>query len=420
MSLFSGIGAGLNIDARSTSPVSPQQSGGGYFGGLFRQPVAGVPVNRDSALTYGAVWACVRLISEHIAMMPQRVYLSADDKREVASGHPVDRLLYRQANPETNAFDFKQAMLAAALLQGNGLAEIETLRNGEPGALWQIEWDRVNPTRDNAGRLLYEISNGGAANTYLRPDQVLHLRGFSLDGITGLSVIAFAKQAISLGLATEQFGAAFFGNGAMPGGVIEWADGAVTPDEWGPDAAKNLKASWKKEHRGAGRNGGLGVLEPGQRFKAISIAPNEAQFLESRKFGITEVCRWFGIPPHKLADLERATNSNIEMQNIEYVTDCLMRWAVRWEQEVNGKLLRGDYYTKISFNSLLRGDLKTRQEYYKTMMDRGAYSINDVLALEDRNPVEGGDLRLVQMNMVSLDYANQNRNTIQQKGNADV
>lgn len=416
MSLFSGIGAGLNIDARSTAPVDPSHSGGGVFSGLFRPPIAGVPVNRDSALTYGAVWACVRLISEHIAMMPQRVYISTNDKREVASNHPVDHLLYRQANPETNAFDFKQSLVAAALLQGNGIAEIEALRNGDPGAFWQMEWDRVNPTRDAAGKLIYEISNGGAANTYLRPDQVLHLKGFSLDGLSGLSVVAFAKQAISLGLATEQFGAAFFGNGALPGGVIEWGDGATTPEDWGSNAAKNMKSTWNKRHQGAARGSGIEILEPGQRFRAISISPNEAQFLESRKFGITEVCRWFGIPPHKLADLDRATNSNIEMQNIEYVTDCLMRWAVRWEQEINAKLLRGDYYTKVSFNSLLRGDLKTRQEYYKTMMDRGVYSINDVLALEDRNPVENGDLRLVQMNMVSLDYANQNRNTIQQKG----
>src|SRR5690606_30970563 len=112
--------------------------------------------------------------------------------------------------------------------------------------------------------------------------------------------------------------------------------------------------------------------------------------------------------------------NNIEAQNIEYVTDCLMRWAVRLEQEINAKLLRGNYYNKINFSSLLRGDLKTRQEYYKTMMDRAVFSINDVLALEGRNPVEGGNLRLVQTNMVSLDYANQNRNTIQQKGNADV
>ncbi|WP_297533493.1 phage portal protein [Thalassolituus sp.] len=416
MSLFEGIGAGLNFDARKTG-VDPigSPAGRGLFGFTFRKPIAGVPVNEESALTYSAVWDCVRLISEHIAMMPHRVHEQKGEKREVASGHAVDHLLYRQANPETNAFDFKQSLIAAALLGGNGLAEIDRVRSGEPGALWQIEWDRVNPTRDSAGRLVYEISNGGAANTYLRPQDVLHLKGFSVDGVVGLSPIMFAKQCISLGLAMEQFAAAFFGNGAIPGGVIEWKDEAQQPEEWGPDAARNQKKTWAKSHRGAANHGGIEIMEPGQTFKAIGIPPEASQFLESRKFGVTEICRWYGVPPHKLADLERSTNSNIEAQNIEYVTDCLMRWAVRFEQEVNAKLLRGNYYNKINFNSLLRGDMKTRQEYYKTMLDRGVYSINDVLGLEDRNPVDGGDLRMVPLNMVSLEQAAKNGNTIQQK-----
>lgn len=416
MSLFEGIGAGLNFDARKTGvdPVG-SPSGRGLFGFTFRKPIAGVPVNEESALTYSAVWDCVRLISEHIAMMPHRVHEQKGDKREVASNHAVDHLLYRQANPETNAFDFKQSLIAAALLGGNGLAEIDRVRSGDPGALWQIEWDRINPTRDSAGRLVYEISNGGAANSYLRPDDVLHLKGFSIDGVVGLSPIMFAKQCISLGLAMEQFAAAFFGNGAIPGGVIEWKDESQQPEAWGPDAARNQKKTWAKSHRGASNHGGIEIMEPGQTFKAIGIPPEASQFLESRKFGVTEICRWYGVPPHKLADLERSTNSNIEAQNIEYVTDCLMRWAVRFEQEVNAKLLRGNYYNKINFNSLLRGDMKTRQEYYKTMLDRGVYSINDVLGLEDRNPVEGGDLRMVPLNMVSLEQAAKNGNTIQQK-----
>ena len=231
----------------------------------------------------------------------------------------------------------------------------------------------------------------------------------------GLSPIMFAKQCISLGLAMEQFAAAFFGNGAIPGGVIEWRDAAVQPKDWGPDSARYQRNTWKKSHKGAANHGGIEIMEPGQTFKAIGIPPEASQFLESRKFGVTEICRWYGVPPHKLADLDRSTNSNIEAQNIEYVTDCLMRWAVRFEQEVNAKLLRGNYYNKINFNSLLRGDMKTRQEYYKTMLDRGVYSINDVLGLEDRNPVDGGDLRMVPLNMVSLEQAAKNGNTIQQK-----
>lgn len=419
MSIFSGVGAGLNISAaRTTTPESPDGFGnsGGFLGNLFKRPTAGVPVNRDIALTYGAVWTAVSKISQHIAMMPQRVYANENGKRSVDYNNPVDDLLYRQANPEMNAFDFRQVMMACALLQGNGFAEIERLRSEEPGALWHIDWDRVNPDRDNQGRLFYEISNGGAANTYLRPDQCLHLKGFSMDGITGLSPVSYAKQVISLGLAMEQYGSAFFGNGALPGGVIEWGDNAIPPEEWDSTAAKNMKRTWNRNHRGSQKTSALEILEPGQKFRTISIAPEEAQFLQSRKFGITEIARWFNMPPHKMGDLERATNSNIEAQNIEYVTDCLQPWATRFEQEVNAKLLHGKNYTKVGFNSLLRGDLKTREAYYKTMLDRGVYSINDVLELEDRNPVVGGDLRLVQMNMVSLEQAAKMGNTIQQKG----
>lgn len=416
MSFISAIGQGLTISAARTTSVDPvSHSGGGLFGGMFRRPTAGVPVNNDTALTYSAVFGSVRLISEHIAMMPHRVYVSDGEKRSVASDHAVDRLLYRQANPETNSFDFKQSLVASALLRGNGFAEIETARDGSPIALWRIDWDRVNPVRDSRGRLLYEISNNGQANSYLTPDKGLHLKGFSVDGVTGISVVEYAKQSISLGLAQEQFGAAFFGNGARPGGVIEWYENAVTPDGWGNDAAKNMKSSWNKNHKGAGRSGGIEVLEPGQKYKTIGIAPNEAQFLESRKFSVTDIARWFGVPPHKLADLERSINANIEAQNIEYVVDCLARWAVRFEQEINAKLLSGNYYNKLNFNSLLRGDLKTRQEFYKTMMDRGVYSINEVRAMEDANPVEHGDLRLVQMNMTSLELAHKNGSTAMSK-----
>ena len=413
MSIINSIANGLAFNAsRTTSATRPNDSSG-IFGALFSRPVAGEPVNKDTALTYDAVFACVRLISEHLAMMPHRVYVSDGDQRSIDSSNPVDRLLYRQANEETNAFDFKQSLFAAALLQGNGLAEIERLRDGTPVALWWIDWERVSLARTSTGRLVYEVRNNNQANTYLQPSNVVHLKGFSLDGLSGLSVIAFAKQAISLGLAMEKFGAAFFGNGAMPGGVIEWSDSAVQPEGWNNQAAKNMKRSWNKNHRGAGRNGQIEILEPGQTFKGISIAPDEAQFLESRQFGVTEICRWFGVPPHKLAQLDRATNANIEMQNIEYVTDCLMRWAIRYEQEINAKLLTGNEYNKFSFNSLLRGDLKTRQEFYKTMMDRGVYSINEVRALEDENPVSGGELRLVQMNMTSLEQANSNGHTAQ-------
>lgn len=420
--IFDSLGAGLaSITAsRTTVPddVYPSR-GGGRFGLTFQRPIAGVPVDRDAALTYSAVWACVHLISNHIAMMPWRVFERLGDSRQIAADHPADGILYRVANDETNSFEFRKALMLQALLQGNGISEIERTRNGDPAALWSIDRDRVNAARDSRGRLVYEIAERGQPNSILMPSDVIHLRGGpTVDGVMGLSVIDFAKQCISHGLAMEQFGAAFFGNGAMPGGVIEWRENATQPDEWGGDAAKNLKSSWLKTAKGARNYGGVQILEPGQTYKAISISPEQAQFLESRKFGVTEICRWFGMKPHKIAELERSTNNNIEAENISYVIDTLSPWAVRLEQEVDFKLFGRNtrYYNKMNMAALLRGDLKARAEFYQKMRDLGAYCIDEIRAFEDLNPLDNGlgQLRLVQMNMMTVEQANANGNTAQQ------
>ncbi|MDP2610033.1 MULTISPECIES: phage portal protein [unclassified Oceanobacter] len=417
--IFDSLGSGLaNITAaRHTEPDDLYPAtGGGLFGLTIRRPIAGVPINRDSALTYSAVWACCELITKHLAMMPWRVMKRTGKARSIATDHPADAILYRIANDETNSYEFRKSLVLSALLQGNGLSEIERNRFGEPVSFWGIDWDRVNPDRDNRGRLIYDIAETGQPNTVLKPSDVIHLRGGpSVDGISGLSVIQYAKECFSHGLAMEQFGSGFFGNGAMPGGVIEWKDEAVQPEGWGSTSARNMKKTWLNSHRGAKNHGGVEILEPGQTYKAIAISPENAQFLESRQFGIAEVCRWFGVPPHKVAELSRSTNNNIESQNIEYVTDTLSPWAVRLEQEVDFKLFGRDtsHYNRINLGGLLRGDMAARQAFYQSMMDRGVYSIDEVRALEDLNPLDNdlGKLRMVQMNMATVEQANATGNT---------
>lgn len=426
MGLFDGLSAGLQFNAaRTSAPDDVYPASGGLFGLAFRKPVAGVPVHADSAMTYSAVWACTELISNHIAMLPWRVFRSDGNRRLLASEHPADGLLFRLANTETKSFDFRKALILQSLLKGNGFAEIERTRAGDPAGLWSIDWNRVNPDRDRRGRLIYDVMETNGPNTVFEPHEVIHVRGGpSFDGVTGLSPIDYAKQCISHGLAMEQFGAAFFGNGALPGGVIEWNESVTGPEQqpenWDADAAKNLKKSWLKTHRGSENYGGVQILEPGQTFKSIAVSPEQAQFLGSRQFGVVEVCRWFGVKPHKIAALERSTNNNIESENISHVTDTILPRAVQLEQELDCKLFGRDtrYYNKLNLGALLRGDLKTRQEFYKTMMDRGVYSIDEVRAFEDMNPLEddAGDLRLVQMNMVSVEQAKANGNTVQNKG----
>lgn len=436
MSLFDGLGDGLSFDARTTSPDNLYS--GGYdgmgdilakkFGLQFVRPgaAAGEVVTRESAMTYSAIWACVSLMSKHIAMLPWHAMEKQGDRRVVAEDSPADAMLYRVANEEMSSYEFRMAMLTEGLPGGNSLAEVERNRFGEAVAMWHIDWSRVNPDRDRRGRLIYEISENNGPNTVLKPSDVLHWRfGPTMDGVVAMGVLDYARQCISSGLAMEKFGGAFFGNGAMPSGVIEFqssGDKFIVPDDWDATAARNLKRSWNKNHKGAGNSGGVEILEPGQTFKPIAISNENAQFLESRQFGVIEICRWFNMKPHKVAALERSTNNNIEAENISYVTDTILPVTVRCEQEVDFKLFGRDTrkYNRMNLAALLRGDMKTRQEFYKTMMDRGVYSIDDVLAMEDKNPLEGGlgDLRMVQMNMVSVEQAKKNGNTGQKQNGA--
>jgi len=383
---------------------------GGYidkFISFFTMPKSGIKVDEHVALTYSAVWACVRIISEGIAILPWHVLHNDGDKRTIKRDHPVDYLLHKQPNPETSSFIFRETITAHALLNGNGYAEIERSLSGDPVALWIITPNRVTPKRDPQGRLYYEVSNEGGTTANVPSEDMLHLKGLSYDGLVGYGVIELAQETISMGLAAEGFGASFFGNGAVLSGVITKPAGSGKLEK---SAILNLLKSFRKRHVGAGKNHKVEFLDQGMEYKQIGIPPEQAQFLESRRFQVLDICRWFGVKPHKVAELERSTNNNIEHQAIEHVTDTLAPWVRRWEQEVDVKLFkrpeRDRYDAKMNMKALLRGDIKTRGEFYKIMTSIGAYSINDVLRLEDENPIGSeGDLRLVPMNMVSITQA---------------
>jgi HK97 family phage portal protein len=363
---------------------------------------AGLSITHDTALRYSAVWGCVRVIAESLAQMSWHVYRrTTGGGKEMMTQHPVDWLLHRQWNPELSAFGGRETLIAWALTWGNGYAEIERDAAGRAVWLWPIAPDRVKVERTAAGALVYDVTNHGEPNSVLAAEDMLHLHGLSFDGVTGYSVIALARESIGLGLATERFGAAFFGNGSHPGGVLEH------PGKLNPEARQNLKSSWEDAHRGPDNVLRVAVLEEGMKWQAIGIPPEDAQFLETRKFQVQEICRWFRVPPHKLADLERATFSNIEHQAIEFVVDTLVPWAVRLEQEADLKLFganRGRLFTKLNVNALLRGAQENRFGAYATGRQWGWLSVNDVRALEDMNPLPPhiGDTYLVPINMLAL------------------
>jgi HK97 family phage portal protein len=290
-------------------------------------------------------------------------------------------------------------MIASALLWGGGFAEIVRDGAGRVVELWQIAPDRVTIDRVNRdGRLVYVIDNHSASNTVLEKDQVFHLHGLGFDGISGYSVVRLAARSIGIGMAAEKFGASFYANGTWVGGVLQ------TDAQLSINARTNIKESWAEMHRGPDRAFHPAILEEGLKYQPLGMPMTDAEFLATRKFQVTDIARWFRVPPHKLADLERATFSNIEHQSLEFVQDTVLPWAIRLEQEANVKLFglnRQNFFTKLNLNALLRGDAASRFRAYSIGRQWGWLSANDIRELEDMNPIgEQGDIYLIPLNMV--------------------
>ncbi len=370
---------------------------------------AGTLVSHQTALQVAAVFSCVRYIAETIATLPWNVLIrQPDGRKEMTPNNPLWRLLHTRPNPEMSPFAWKETMTAWALTWGNGYAEIERDNAMRPAALWPITPDRVTPKRDrDSGRLFYEVNNGsGAANTILQPADMFHLHGLGFDGITGYSVVNLASRSMGTGLAADEFINSFYGNNTVIGGVLEHPDGVSDK------AYKRLQESWEKRHKGGKQAFKPAILEEGMKWQSIGMPLKDAEFLATRRFNVAEICRWFRVPPHKIMDLDRATFNNIEHLAIEAVTDALMPWIIRLEEEANFKLVgdrnQGRIFTKFNASGLLRGDTKTRGEFYQLMHRIGALSPNEIRALEDLNPIgPEGDVHVTQSQYIPLDQLGQ-------------
>lgn len=364
---------------------------------------AGVIVTEDTALTFSAVWACVSLISRTMASLPWGVHERTAHGRHQIHG-TVAWLLNNQPNPEMSAFSFRETLVSHALLWGNGYAEIVFDGAGRPAALWPLPPDRTTVQRNQAtGELEYKVSTDAGSTVVLPAWRVLHLHGLGFDGLVGYSVIRMAARSIGIGMAQDTFGQAFFQNGTVMGAILEVGAGMNAPQ------IKQMEDDINSRHRGPGSAFKVKVAPSGTKVHNPTMPMADAEFLSSRKYAATEIARWYGVPPHKIADLERSTNNNIEHQGIEFVQDVVVPWSLRLEQEANLKLFgqraQGRVYTKLSVNALMRGDSKSRAEYYKTMMQLGVYTINQVLEMEDENGIgPDGDVRLVQLNQTTLEY----------------
>lgn len=363
---------------------------------------AGETVSDRKALMLSAVWRCVNIIASDIKVLPWGVYEKQGEKRIRRKDHPVDKLLSTEPNPEMDSASFRATLQIHQEIKGNGYAEIVRDFLGAPKYLWILPPDTTEPKRDVSGRLYYETRTEAGKEYRLKPENVFHVKNISYDGILGMSVLEYAKETVGGGLAMEKTGNSFFRNGFRPSGVLEH------PGKLGDQALKNLRQTLHEVYGGSANSGKPFIAEEGMKWHQLSITPEQSQFLESRKFSIEEIARWFGIKAYKLGLQERETHTNIYQNSKEHLEGCILPRCIAWEMEAKRKLFseeeRKSLYTKHDFKAMLRAAPKERSEYYKNMADTGSMSINEIRAKEDENPLEGdlGEIRLVPMNYEPL------------------
>jgi HK97 family phage portal protein len=351
----------------------------------------------DKALTLTSVWNAIRLLSESVSSLPISVYRKENNGDKVEDvNNRIYNLIKFKPNNFQNKITFFEYIMYSVLTDGNSYVQIVRDNSANPVQLIPLNPDYVNIfIKDN--ELFYQMDGGSVLDSA----DVLHIKLITDDGIEGLSPIDQCAKAINWNLSIEEFGSTFFKNGAKPSSVLS-TDRALSET-----AIERLKNSFNSSYAKLKSSNSTIILEEGLTFKPISISPEQAQFLASRQFGIEEIARIFNVPPHMLKDLSKSSFNNIEMQSQEYVTYTLMPYLTRIEQEMNLKLFRtnelGKTFVEFNVNGLLRGDVKTRNEAYKTAIQNGYMSINEVRQKENLNSIEGGDQHFIQMNMTTIE-----------------
>lgn len=351
-------------------------------------------VNEDSSMQASAFYRGVIYLSTSIAKLPWNI---KDSKRNIIDDHNVSYLLNLAPNEEMTAFSFKLFMIQCAIIHGNGYAEIERYMDGRPKALWPINPHRVFPVRDNDGVLWYRVTNSGwnGEDVFFKPKDVLIFKNFhTKDGFQGQGVVGYAMDTLGISLGADKFANSLFANGGMPSGVLEY------PGKLDDEAFARLKESWS-ESNGGRKTGNTAILEDGVKYQPVSFAPDVLQFLESRKFNVSEIARFLGIPPTKLFDSHAAKFNNVEHSNLEVASDTLDAWCKNLETEADVKLLNNQYKgfrTQLDLYELFRGDMDTRSQYFSRMMQAGAITPNQIREREGMAGYKGGDRYYIAVN----------------------
>ena len=410
----------MGLFHRKKIPKTENRTAGSSYSFFLGNSTSGKVVTERTSMQMTAVYACVRILSEAVAGLPLHMYEYKDDGKEKAIKNPLYFLLHDEPNPEMTSFIFRETLMTHLLLWGNAYAQI--IRNGknEVVALYPLMPNKMSVERDEKGEIYYvynryqdEAKTGDLGTVVLLKEDVLHIPGLGFDGLVGYSPIAMAKNAIGLAIATEEYGSKFFANGAAPSGVLEHPGTIKDPTK--------VREAWMSQFGGSSNSGKVAVLEEGMKYTPISISPEQAQFLETRKFQINEIARIFRVPPHMVGDLEKSSFSNIEQQSLEFVKYTLEPWIIRWEQALSRALLSSEekkkYFFKFNVDGLLRGDYQSRMNGYAIARQNGWMSANDIRELENLDKIptkDGGDLYLINGNMLPLNmagaYANKESN----------
>lgn len=388
----------------------------GYTASLTTPSVAGILVTPQTALTFMAWYAAIRVITEDLASLPFVVFKRIKGGgSQIEPKHPVSVLFNWSPDGECTDLQWREAYDGHVCGWGNGYAEIEWSPEGWPEKLHMLHPSIVLTKRTKQGDLFYEIqsqqSAGGAGDSRYRkvaPWNMLHFAGLGFNGLVGYAPVALGREGIGLGKALEQFGASLMGNGALPLGTLEY------PGKMSDEARANLRNEWNLTHQGSASANKVAILQQGVKFVASQISPEQAQFLASRQFQVVEIARIWRLPPHKLADFTTAHLANLEAANDDYIISCLRPWAIRFEKCVDFKLLGRDgydagFYTKHDFRPLLLKLTKDRADYYRKMWEIGIYTVNEIRELEGLNPIseaDGGNLRFRPANILGLTEKN--------------
>lgn len=376
---------------------------------LFGPSTSGKTVNEFTAMQTTAVYACVRILAETLAALPLQLYRFTPTGKERVYDHPLYHILHDEPNPEMTSFIFRETLMSHLLIWGNAYAQIIRDGLGRVMCLYPLRPDKMQVARDAGGTIFYLYTKTSDENPNVKPygqvplkkEEVLHISGLGFDGLVGYSPIAMARNAVGMTMACEEYGASFFANGASPSGVLEHPGVLKDPSK--------VRDSWNAVYRGSNNAHKVAVLEEGMKYQQIGIPPEEAQFLETRKFQLDEIARLYRIPPHMIGDLDKSSFNNIEQQSMEFVKYTLDPWVVRWEQAMQRSLLLPEekkrYFLRFNVNGLMRGDYESRMTGYSIGRQNGWLSANDIREMEDMNPVpaeEGGDLYLVNGSMTKL------------------